>query len=990
MKGYWIIYFLFFIFGSSLVNSTTLRVAPLSTISTSYQEFVVNVEVGSVSDLYGCGFDLVFDPNLLRVINFSEGDFLKQDGSPTLFVGTITEGRLILGITRQGTVSGVSGSGTLASIVLKPKANGTTTLTLSSISLKNSTLTTILATFTSASVFINLPPTKLSLNPSVATITSGHSFTMDVIASDAEDLYACNFDLVFDPNLLSIAGFSEGSFLKQDGSLTLFVGTITEGRLILGITRQGTVSGVSGSGTLASIILRPKANGTTTLTLSSVSLKNSSLLPTPYSLLPSSIFINIPPVALSIIPQCATITSGKEFKVDITANNAEDLYACNLDLLFPSDKLSIATFTEGSFLKKDGSLTLFVGTITEGRLILGITRQGTVSGVSGSGTLASIVLRPKGSQTAILTLSSVSLKNSSLLPTPYSLLPTSINILPIRLRITPDKTEVLTAREFTVLVNIEDVCNLYGCNIDLVFDPNLMETGFGKIIEGDFLKKDGIDTSFMKTIKEGRAIIGITRKEKVDGVNGTGTLCSVTFKTKGFGSSSLGFDNIKLENTKEMMAGEGKSSSVNVIPTKLKLEPEKTEIKLDRACTIDLMVEDQLDLYSSSFDLVFDPLLLGSITFTEGRFLNRDGKKTLFQGTITTGTITLGITRCGNVSGISGNGKLCSITFYGSSSGTSNIACKNLFFQNSKKESVGIKANLATITISDVKAKSIKGRVMTLDKIPLPGITVVLKEQSFKAETKTDTNGEYAFLNPQAGNYEVKVMGALNLSAKTSIGIGEEKNDFDFSLGDKAGILPDREMVVEKDKTRVIFGSQTFVNEVYVEIVEPVISGIKPLVATEIKLSGTDTSLNNPAILELSYPVNYLNPDELRIFKLIDNTWRLLGGEVDKEKGVVRVTTSSFSIFGLMPLSDAMDAPLKYVYPNPCKQYKEVIFEFDALPVQCRIDIYTIAGELVKTIENDNKWYLTNNDGKKVASGVYIYFAKGNNWKKIGKIGVVK
>ncbi len=84
------------------------------------------------------------------------------------------------------------------------------------------------------------------------------------------------------------------------------------------------------------------------------------------------------------------------------------------------------------------------------------------------------------------------------------------------------------------------------------------------------------------------------------------------------------------------------------------------------------------------------------------------------------------------------------------------------------------------------------------------------------------------------------------------------------------------------------------------------------------------------------------------------------------------------------------------VYPNPAKS--SALITFKNLTKEGEIKIYTIAGELVFTIkydENDNgvvTWDSKNEEGTKISSGVYIYFAddSANGTTKIGKIAIIK
>ncbi len=98
-----------------------------------------------------------------------------------------------------------------------------------------------------------------------------------------------------------------------------------------------------------------------------------------------------------------------------------------------------------------------------------------------------------------------------------------------------------------------------------------------------------------------------------------------------------------------------------------------------------------------------------------------------------------------------------------------------------------------------------------------------------------------------------------------------------------------------------------------------------------------------------------------------------------------------------------------YVVPNPYVAYSaaenpsifsdargERLIEFRNLPLKCTIRIYTITGELVKTIEKDDNtsiasWNLLNSSGNRIAYGVYIFQVDAPGvGTKIGRFGVIK
>ena len=96
------------------------------------------------------------------------------------------------------------------------------------------------------------------------TIHAGDTFRLDVNAEDVHDLAGWQFDIVFDPKSLEVVAVNEGDFLKTDGAATFF----QKGRILnatgkiagLGSARLSE-DGVSGTGTLLSVVFSAKSAG---------------------------------------------------------------------------------------------------------------------------------------------------------------------------------------------------------------------------------------------------------------------------------------------------------------------------------------------------------------------------------------------------------------------------------------------------------------------------------------------------------------------------------------------------------------------------------------------------------------------------------------------------------------------------------------------------------------------------------------------------------
>ncbi|UCB52719.1 MAG: S8 family serine peptidase [Candidatus Zixiibacteriota bacterium] len=97
------------------------------------------------------------------------------------------------------------------------------------------------------------------------------------------------------------------------------------------------------------------------------------------------------------------------------------------------------------------------------------------------------------------------------------------------------------------------------------------------------------------------------------------------------------------------------------------------------------------------------------------------------------------------------------------------------------------------------------------------------------------------------------------------------------------------------------------------------------------------------------------------------------------------------------PVVTTWDLAEASVFPNPFRPYDgHTHMTFDGLTAYARIEIFTIAGERVCTLEETDgdgmmSWDVTNSQGKKLASGVYIYRVTDNQGhERISKFAVIR
>ncbi len=117
---------------------------------------------------------------------------------------------------------------------------------------------------------------QVNIQPSVVSIARDSQFSVQVAIKDAENVAHTPFYLIFDPNFLEVENVTEGAFLGQDGKQVSFLHNINNstGEIRVGLSRLGALEGVNGSGVLAVVTFKAKAEGKTYLTFTNCSVKD--------------------------------------------------------------------------------------------------------------------------------------------------------------------------------------------------------------------------------------------------------------------------------------------------------------------------------------------------------------------------------------------------------------------------------------------------------------------------------------------------------------------------------------------------------------------------------------------------------------------------------------------------------------------------------------------------------------------------------------------
>ncbi len=182
--------------------------------------------------------------------------------------------------------------------------------------------------------------------------------------------------------------------------------------------------------------------------------------------------------------------------------------------------------------------------------------------------------------------------------------------------------------DITVDIVIEEVKNLSGFQLNLGFDPSVLETV--GVTEGSFLKSDGSGTFWKppEIDNVGGQIRNITgARIAATGVEGLGVLASVQFKAKKTGTSRLTLSSVQLSDVQNnAIPLVTASGSVEIGATSI-LKPVT---KVDKSIVVEVVAGNVFNLHAFSFDLAYDAKLLEVMDVSEGDLLKRDGHQTTF------------------------------------------------------------------------------------------------------------------------------------------------------------------------------------------------------------------------------------------------------------------------------------------------------------------------------------------------------------------------
>jgi cohesin domain-containing protein/PEP-CTERM motif-containing protein len=120
----------------------------------------------------------------------------------------------------------------------------------------------------------------ISVSPPASVVNVGNTVSVDIVINGAVDLYAFQFDIGFDPSVLSATSIVEGALLPSGGSTIYLPGTISNASGTISFTAdtlETAITGVTGSGTLATVSFQAIGAGSSSVNVLNVTLLDSTL-----------------------------------------------------------------------------------------------------------------------------------------------------------------------------------------------------------------------------------------------------------------------------------------------------------------------------------------------------------------------------------------------------------------------------------------------------------------------------------------------------------------------------------------------------------------------------------------------------------------------------------------------------------------------------------------------------------------------------------------
>ncbi len=158
--------------------------------------------------------------------------------------------------------------------------------------------------------------TQMTVEPSSVTTRVNGDFTVTLRIDSDVDTYAIQFDVAYNPSILTLLNINEGSFLRSNFANTYAVYKPDTGRATYAITRTGTRSGISGVGDVATLRFIALRSGQSSLLIEQVKVSDPRALPVAVRAYSGLATVASAPSAQQEPPRRQTSSGGRSFGRD--------------------------------------------------------------------------------------------------------------------------------------------------------------------------------------------------------------------------------------------------------------------------------------------------------------------------------------------------------------------------------------------------------------------------------------------------------------------------------------------------------------------------------------------------------------------------------------------------------------------------------------------------------------------------------------------------
>jgi len=462
---------------------------------------------------------------------------------------------------------------------------------------------------------------------------------------------------------------------------------------------------------------------------------------------------------LSINPEKISAQKNEQFSVSVNVGNVTELFGASFELQFNGDVLEATGAKPGDFLGDD---VLFLNMPATGKISIAISKKGGDKPASGSGVLTTVDFKTKADGESDIRFDEAKVNLQKADGSPVSdMEKLSLGICQVKvglespsqpvkpsapkLAFDPTTQQVDVGAEFSLQLQAQDVTQLFGVAIEIVYNSTLLEVS--KVTAGDFLGKDVI---FFSMSEGGSVNIAVSKKAGDSPADGTGTLAVIQFKAKAKGEANVSIrkETIELRQNDGSPIPDVDALTVGVAqvtvgkPSAIAISPTDYSAQIGEQFTLNVVVSNILNLFGASFELQFDSKVLEVVEAKQGDFLGDD---VIFFDISGKDAHSIAITRKAGMEGVDGSGTIASVTFVAKSTGATNIAINPATMQLTDANGVnisGVEAKSAKIEVAEATEPWDVNRDGMVDILDLSMVGRYFGKADFPSEYNPDVNGD--------------------------------------------------------------------------------------------------------------------------------------------------------------------------------------------------------------------------------------------------------